>query len=153
MNINSYLQRKTYSKVSGCGPNHKNPCYQREVVKLAFVWCSEIMGDSKYHLGFPTLRVLNKRCSEYKGHYDEVKNEIVVYLKNHRSPLDLCRTVIHEWKHYQQNVLVMYDVYLRVYKRKIENHPYEISAEKSAIKLGGKCKTWVVKVIKTNNND
>jgi hypothetical protein len=152
MNIDSYLKRKSYLKIAGSSIDPKNLDYQREVAKLAFVWCSYKMGDSKYQLNFPNLKVLNKRSVEFKGHYDEVRNEIVIYLKNHRSSVDICRTIIHEWKHYQQNILVMYDTYLRVYKRKIKNHPYEISAERSAIRLGGECKKWVSEILKKKTN-
>jgi len=149
MNIDSYLRRKTYLKLPSDAANHKNPTFQKEVAKLAFVWCSYRLGGSRYQLGFPKLKILNERSKKYRGHYDEVRNEIVVYLKNHRSLIDICRTMIHEWKHYQQNILIMYDVYLRVYKRNLSNHPYEISAEKAAIRLGAECKTCLIKTLNT----
>jgi hypothetical protein len=152
MNIDFYLKRKSYLNITKLGVNYKTTEYQKEVAKLAFVWCSYKMGKSKYHLDLPTLKIFNIKCKEYRGHYDEVKNEIVIYLKNHRSSIDICRTIIHEWKHYQQNILIMYDVYLRVYNRKLKNHPYEISAEKTAIRLGGECKNWVIAILKQKNN-
>ena len=115
-----------------------------DICNFAYIWCIANLRKSKYHEGIPRIFIRSKKTDSFlKGYYKEGKNLITVYLQNHTSGLDLCETIIHEWKHYQQNIASMYDKYEVVYRRKGRNHPYEITAENYAKKHGKKCNTWV----------
>jgi hypothetical protein len=115
-----------------------------KLAKLAYLWCVSNLKKSKYHNDVPRLIVRSsKKSNSYKGYYKENKNIIVVFSKNHKSILDICETIIHEWKHYQQNISGMYDKYIVLYRRNIKNHPYEITAENFAKKHANECRKFI----------
>ena len=117
---------------------------KEKIAKLAYIWCLGNLKKSRYHEEPPKFFVRSsKNSNSFKGYYKEKNNLIAIFPRNHRSVLDLCETVIHEWKHYQQNIIGMYDRYETVYRRKGKNHPYEITAEKYAYKHGLACRKWV----------
>jgi hypothetical protein len=120
------------------------------ICQLAYDWCVQNLKKSKFHSGFPKLYKRSVQSNSLlKGYYKEAKNLIAVYLDNNTTALDICETVIHEWKHYQQDIVIMYDKYETVYKRKGNNHPYEISAENYAKRHASNCLSWIQKKFKT----
>jgi len=121
---------------------------KKNAAKLAYRWCCENLKKSKYHTNYPRIIIISKKIGKLRGYYKEKKNLIVIYTKNHRSILDICRTIIHEWKHYQQDVMKMYDTYIVKYGRNFKNHPYEITAENFAIKHSSECKKWILSIAK-----
>ncbi len=117
---------------------------KREACNFAYMWCVSNLKKSKYHSGIPRLFIRTKKNnSSLKGYFKVSKNLITVYPENHSTILDLCETIIHEWKHYQQNIASMYDKYEVVYRRKGRNHPYEITAESYAKKHAKECRDWI----------
>lgn len=104
----------------------------RNDILTMYMWCKEKFGISKYQKGFPKI-VINRTCKKEFGLYYGDKNIIVINLKAHKSVIDLCNTVIHEYTHYLQN-MEMYDEYFCKYNRNYNNHPYEISANNKAYK-------------------
>ena len=115
---------------------------KRSAAKLAHSWCVAHLKKSRYHFDVPKLIVRSNSNKKFKGYYKEGKNLIVIFTKSHNSILDICETIIHEWKHYQQNIS-MYDTYLVVYRRNLKNHPYEVTAENFARKHGINCRKWI----------
>jgi len=118
---------------------------QKKWSKAIFQWCKKNLGESRYHDCYPKMITRNVRDDFYKGYYKNEKNLIYIYLKNNKTKIDLCETIIHEWKHYKQNVEGMWDRYTNVEPR---DHPYEIQAEKYAKRHAEKCLKWVEKNIK-----
>ena len=121
----------------------KNTDLQKECCKLIYSWCKKNLNESKYHDKCPKLIIRNQEDKHYKGYYKAEKNLICVYPKNNKSLLDLCETIIHEWKHYQQDIEYMYDRYIIEYGKTTKNHPYEISAENFGKKHAKNCSEWV----------
>jgi hypothetical protein len=115
---------------------------RKKAARLSYEWCIKFLKKSKYHSKVPKLIIRSNFNKDFKGYYKEEKNLIVIFIKSHNSTLDICRTIIHEWKHYQQN-MSMYDKYIIVYKRNLKNHPYEITAENFARKHGLSCRKWI----------
>lgn len=115
---------------------------------MAYRWCLLHLKPSKFQDEYPKFIIRNQKSKYYKGHYNEIKNIIYFYLGNHRSQIDICETILHEWKHYQQNIVGMYDCYFLEYGKNSKNHPYEITAETFAKKKAPICKNWIKENIK-----
>jgi hypothetical protein len=116
----------------------------RKTVILAFEWCKNKWGESKFQDNFPKI-VCHKNISEDKlyGYFDETNNEIHIFLQPHKSILNLIKTVIHEYTHYKQNIAKNYDKYATRSKFYYDN-PYERSAENKANKWAIVCKRNLV---------
>jgi hypothetical protein len=122
-----------------------NTYLKKKYAKLIYLWCKENLSASRYHEDFPKMILRNKKDDFFRGYYKDKNNLIGIYLKNNRSKKELCETIIHEWKHYQQNISEMYDRYIINYGYDSKNHPYEISAEKYAKRHSKKCLEWIKK--------
>lgn len=79
----------------------------RKKILLILHWCINKFGKSDYN-EFPKLRVYKSMGKssyvdrEYglRGLYYYTTNTINVYLGTHPSVRELCKTIIHEYKHY-----------------------------------------------------
>jgi hypothetical protein len=79
---------------------------ERKKVLLILDWCKSNFGRSRYFRKFPKLRVYRSAgTSSFEagegglcGVYDS--GTIIIYLGSHKSVRELCKTVIHEYKHY-----------------------------------------------------
>jgi hypothetical protein len=94
-----------------------------------FDWCKKKFGESKYNSPF-SIKISRKNNDVHGRYYDDL-NFIQINIKQHKSFIDLCDTIIHEYTHYLQN-MSMYDHYFSKHSRNYDNHPYEISANKKA---------------------
>ena len=112
----------------------------RKTVILAFEWCKNKWGVSRFHDSFPKL-VCHKKLDVNRmyGWFDEDKNEIHIFLQPHKSIINLIRTVIHEYTHYTQNIAKNYDRYAARSQHYYDN-PYERAAEDKANKWANTCK-------------
>ena len=104
----------------------------RNDVLTMFLWCKNKFGVSKFQKEFPKI-VVDRTNKDVFGCYYCKKNVITIVLKPHKSVVDLCNTIIHEYTHYLQD-MNMYDKYYFKYNRNYDNHPYEISANNKAYK-------------------
>lgn len=115
---------------------------KKKIAKLSYCWCLMNLKRSKYHESVPKIIIKSGQSERFRGYFNNRKNIICIFLGNHKNFDDICQTVIHEWKHYQQN-LKMYDRYITLYGRNFKNHPYEKVAENFAIKNFEECGEWV----------
>lgn len=127
-----------------------NQDLQKKCCILAKEWCKKNLRGSKYHDNFPRIFTKKRENSFYMGNYNSDKNIIYIYLRNNNNLIDICETIIHEWKHFQQDIEMMYDRYIMEYGRNSENHPYERSAENYAKKHSVRCLEWIKKNIKNH---
>jgi hypothetical protein len=104
---------------------------KKKHIKWMFKWCKQKFGKSKFNPKFEVK--VSHKCKDKYGVYKDDKDIITIYLNTHKSLIELCDTVIHEYTHYLQN-MYMYDVYFFKYSRNYYNHPYEISANNKAAK-------------------
>lgn len=100
-----------------------NRYINRRSANLLLSWCKEKYGPSQYQ-NIKTLKIRLDSKLEGFGQYFPYLNEIVINPKKHKSLLQWCGTVIHEYTHFTQD---MYK-YLE-YRNRYENHPYEITCE------------------------
>ena len=96
-----------------------------------FDWCRDKFGESKFNNDF-SVKISRTDKSKFGCYLDDL-DTIQVNLTMHKSLIELCDTVIHEFTHYLQD-MGMYDVYFDKYNRNYNNHPYEISADNKAKK-------------------
>jgi len=96
-----------------------------------FDWCKSKFGESKFNNDFD-VKISRKEKGKYGCYIDDL-DIIQINLNVHKSLIELCDTVIHEYTHYLQN-MVMYDKYFLKHNRNYNNHPYEISANNKAKK-------------------
>ena len=96
-----------------------------------FEWCKNKFGESKFNPDFK-VKISRKEKDKY-GCYIDDKDVIQINLKAHKTLIELCDTVIHEYTHYLQD-MAMYTTYFLKYNRNYDNHPYEISADNKAKK-------------------
>jgi len=96
-----------------------------------FDWCRDKFGESKFNNDF-SVKISRTDKSKFGCYLDDL-DTIQVNLNMHKSLIELCDTVIHEFTHYLQD-MGMYDVYFDKYNRNYNNHPYEISADNKAKK-------------------
>jgi len=123
----------------------------REKVLFILNWCINKFGLSKFKKSYPKLRVY-KSCgkSEYNerelGLYGTCSNGLItIFLGTNHSMNRLCKTVLHEYKHY----LMCDDEYIVLEKKlkkcgiatdKIyDKHPHEIRARKFEKTWGDIC--------------
>jgi hypothetical protein len=74
----------------------------RDKVLQILIWCENKFGKPKHRKNYPKLIVYNRKgivdnievCGYFKN------NTIVVFLKEHKSVKELCKTIIHEYKHF-----------------------------------------------------
>lgn len=71
--------------------------HDKRKIKLIFNWCISEFGKSRYNKIFPRLVMYKGRASHYGSYY---LDRISVWPEMHKSYLDLCNTIIHEYKHY-----------------------------------------------------
>lgn len=94
--------------------------------------CVNTFGLSKYHDSKPKLicyqsyKYINS-ANTHKGYYNPLTNTIHIYLLQHNSTLQLCNTIIHEYKHYKQNLN-------NYHKYPYNKNPYEKQANQTAKK-------------------
>lgn len=104
---------------------------KRNHIVWMFDWCKEKFGESKFNNDF-SVKISRTDKSKFGCYLDDL-DTIQVNLNMHKSLIELCDTVIHEFTHYLQD-MGMYDVYFDKYNRNYNNHPYEISADNKAKK-------------------
>ena len=104
---------------------------KRNHIVWMFDWCKEKFGESKFNNDF-SVKISRTDKSKFGCYLDDL-DTIQVNLTMHKSLIELCDTVIHEFTHYLQD-MGMYDVYFDKYNRNYNNHPYEISADNKAKK-------------------
>lgn len=120
----------------------------RETAKLALEWCMKKWGKSRYFNDYPKLYVYKNCQNDLTGWFTESKNVIGINLKHQKSVLELVKTVIHEYTHYRQNTVELYDKLARKYKnRPYEEHPQEKHAYKMEKAWGKICKTQIAKKV------
>jgi uncharacterized protein YjaZ len=74
-------------------------------------WCIDKFGQSKYYNSSPKLRVYQTDGHSYSdknkagncGHYD-FKGLLTIFLGSNDSIIELCDTVLHEYKHYLMSI-------------------------------------------------
>jgi hypothetical protein len=99
-----------------------NQYVNKKSSKLTLDWCIEKYGPSAY-ANVKTLTINLNPNLECLGQYFPYPNIIVINPKKHRSLIALCSTIIHEYTHFQQDMVK----YLE-YRTSYDNHPYEISS-------------------------
>ena len=99
-----------------------NQYVNKKSSKLTLDWCIEKYGPSAY-ANVKTLTIDLNPNLECLGQYFPYPNTIVINPKKHRSLIALCSTIIHEYTHFQQDMVK----YLE-YRTSYDNHPYEISS-------------------------
>lgn len=103
-----------------------SPYINKRSASLLLNWCKEKYGPSHYQ-NIKTLKIRLDLTLDSLGQYFPYPNEIVINPKNHRSLLEWCGTVIHEYTHFTQDMCK----YLE-YRNSYENHPYEITCNNRA---------------------
>jgi len=116
----------------------------RQTAKLALEWCIKKWGKSKFHKDYPKLIVYKNHKEELTGWFNDEKNIIFINLKHQDSVLELVKTVIHEYTHFQQNTKDKYDKLARKFKNKpYEEHPLEKQAFKKEEKWSKICRKQI----------
>lgn len=110
----------------------------RKDVQFMLDWCSQKFGRSRF-AKYPGL-YLNRTNNEFYGQYIPDKNKIQINLKKHRSVIEVCSTVIHEYTHYLQD-MKKYNVYLYEFRRTYCSHPYEYTARNREIRYSKELKS------------
>ena len=108
-----------------------NNSINRKHIVWMFGWCKAKFGESKFNPNFHVK--VSRKEKDKLGCYIDDQGIIQVNLNAHKSLLDLCDTVIHEYTHYLQD-MSMYTTYFLKYNKNYNNHPYEISANNKAKK-------------------
>lgn len=109
-------------------------------------WCVKKFGKSEFQKDLPKIRIYKSSgISTYKskqhlgsfGRYNS-NNTIIIFLGTHRSMLELCDTIIHEYTHYLLD-LNEFNEYYRMLRKICYNedetldlHPHEVLADNRA---------------------
>jgi Zn-dependent peptidase ImmA (M78 family) len=123
----------------------------RSLALRALEWCKKKYGLSKYKDAYPALVFREKYQPKDKpnlmGEYYWEKNKIFIYKKSHldfEDPvLELIFTMIHEYKHYLQN-MDNYNTYFDKYYYTYKTHPYERTCNRFADREMYECYYHVV---------
>lgn len=116
----------------------------RKTAKLALEWCIQKWGKSKYHDDYPRLIVFKNNPEELSGWFNDKKNIIYLNMKYQYNVLEIIKTIIHEYTHFQQNTVLKYDKLARKFKGKpYEEHPLEKQAYKRERKWAEICEKQI----------
>ena len=123
----------------------------RKKVLLILEWCKNQFGRSRYVRKYPKLRVYRSTGNSYFEYRDRGlfgtynSGTIIIYLGSHDSMKELCKTVIHEYRHYLMSVRE----YRSLYKDMAASgsdpevishiHPHEKECREFEEKWGGLC--------------
>jgi hypothetical protein len=107
----------------------------------ALQWCFAKWGVSDFQDDYPRIRILSKPSKQtLTGWYCEEKNLITVNLHANENPLELVKTVIHEYTHYLQDLENLYDALSFAYRNKpYREHPLEKQAYGRERRWGRTC--------------
>lgn len=122
-----------------------SPYISKRSANLLLAWCKEKYGPSQYQ-DIKTLTVRLDPELDYLGQYFPYSNEIVVNPRRHRSLLEWCGTVIHEYTHFTQD-LYKYDDY----RNRYEKHPYEITCNNRANRDKIEARRFIFGKLRTKN--
>jgi hypothetical protein len=123
----------------------------RKKVLLILEWCKKNFGRSRYHRKYPTLRVYKSKGNSafaYRdgglfGTYDH--GVITIYLGSHDSMRELCKTVIHEYRHYLMSIREYNSLYKKMEREGSDpeiisyEHPHEKDCEDFEDEWGELC--------------
>lgn len=121
----------------------------RRKVLLILDWCIKRFGKSRYYKDNIRLKVYKssgtsfKNCGNVFGTYTNGK--ISIFVGCHTSIQNLCKTVVHEYKHYLLNENEWDGIYAKMIKSGINDndavrkHPHEKICKKFENKWGPIC--------------
>jgi len=110
--------------------------------QLLLSWCKEKYGPSQF-ANIKTLTVKLDSTLDCCGQYFPNANEILLNPRRHRSLLEWCATVIHEYTHFGQNMYKYAE-----YRNSYENHPYEITCNNRAEKDKFEARLWLFRKLR-----
>jgi hypothetical protein len=111
-------------------------------------WCETVLGSDGVPVFievFPT-----KNSKRLHGEYESHTVTMYIYVRGHRTWVNLANTIIHEYVHHLQHP-TWYTRYNKIYTYK--THPYEIFANKIADKTAKHATLHALKKIKRNFNE
>jgi hypothetical protein len=117
----------------------------RKSAKMIVEWCIKHYGPSKY-ADLETLSVRLDSRMEFLGEYCPVENQIILNPKKHRSLLEWCSTVIHEYTHFRQNM----DKYSRL-KVEYSENPYELESNSIADRDKFLARLWLLRKLRASH--
>ena len=114
---------------------------KRKHISGMLEFCFTTFGYSLYQPHYPIIKIdYNNKLKGMLGEYDGDENTISINLKYHKSVVELCSTVIHEFIHYLQNM----DRYNKLYKKVGYNdHPFEIEATELSNHWKKECRNFI----------
>ena len=118
----------------------------RKSVELALLWCSLKYGHSIWGVSPIRLNISTKlNCY---GRY-EPTGIIRINPSLHKSMIEMINTVIHEYIHHKQPILIEY-TYPRFKETgyTVDTHPFELEARKIANRDARVCRNWVLSRLK-----
>lgn len=120
-------------------------------LNLALDYCIETFGISQYLSTPPNIKYISHVRGDLKwcGEYKRTDNLIKLWKQSHTSAAGLLSTLIHEYKHYLQN--------LQRYKKmqgkyRYNQHPHEIAANELGEKHKYLAKRYIAARLKEKNS-
>lgn len=126
-------------------------------------WCIDKYGKSKYCNSFPTIVLHNSfgytedHPSGRYGMCSRKGNRIYIFSKSHKSLLELCGTIIHEYNHYLQSNEEYNEIYHKLIKdghnidELYDIHPHEQYCDKIEKQDKKLCKHDLRKILFAND--
>ena len=120
-------------------------------VKMVHNWCYiNINGPQQI---MPEVSINYKKNKSANGVYISANNQLLIYVNNHDSLLNLTNTIIHEYVHSRQRYELKQknkDPFLKLYskfnsERGYEKNPFEFEARNIAKKFERKCMEDILK--------
>jgi len=138
----SYLNRYKISQLA-----IKKSAY----VKLVLNWCYLNINGPKQTM--PEVSIKYNKNKKLNGVYISANNELIIYVNNHDSLLNLTNTIIHEYVHSRQRYELKQknkDPFLKLYSKYhyeigYEKNPFEYEARDIAKKFERKCLEDIIK--------
>lgn len=119
-----------------------SPYINKRNAELLLGWCKEKYGPSQYQ-NIKTLKIRLDQELDSFGQYFPYPNEIVTNPRKHRSLLEWCSTVIHEYTHFTQDMHKYTE-----YRNSYENHPYEITCNNRADRDKYEARLWLLRKLR-----
>lgn len=101
-------------------------------------WCIKVYGFSKFHGSVSQVLWVQYQSDEENserryGEYDSYGNIIYVYSKTNQTVGQIVHTILHEYRHYLQDLLGCIGINLNTSFLWVEHHPIHMSAWRKSL--------------------
>lgn len=133
----SYLNRSLFGKTG----NYQLNTSKSNFVKAVLSWALKNIPNSNKRNKIPGLKVSYSKPKTKHGIYYSNTKTMCIYVNTHATLLELCDTILHEYKHHLDMPTQAHQKQYNIYTETVGyfDNPFEIAAREFALQNRDKC--------------